>query len=61
MSDPDPKISKTPQKTPAKTYDQVKAERLQAALRDNLRRRKAAANPAPQESGHHEKATPSED
>ena len=56
MTDPDPK---TP-KVPAKTHDQVKAERLQAALRDNLRRRKAAANP-PKESEHHEKATQPED
>ena len=56
MTDPDPK---TP-KAPAKTHEQLKAERLQAALRDNLRRRKAAAAP-PKDIGHHEKATPSED
>lgn len=60
MTDHDPKTPKAPQKT----HEQVKAERLQAALRDNLRRRKAAANPPPeskQDSGHHEKATPSSD
>ena len=45
---------------PAKTHEQLKAERLQQALRDNLRRRKAAQTPAPAPD-HHEKATPTED
>ena len=45
---------------PGKTHEQLKAERLQQALRDNLRRRKAAQTPAPAPD-HHEKATPAED
>ncbi len=45
---------------PVKTHEQLKAERLQQALRDNLRRRKAAQTLA-SPPGHHEKATPAED
>ncbi len=41
-----------------KSHAQAKAERLQAALRDNLRRRKAANTAeVPGVPGHHEKAS----
>ena len=56
---PDPMTAKDDAK-PAKTHEQLKAERLQQALRDNLRRRKAAQQ-APAAPEHHEKATPAED
>lgn len=59
MSEP-PKETR-PHRSVAKTHAQIKAERLQAALRDNLRRRKAAMTPAKDEnSGDHEKASPNE-